>query len=118
LARIPIFSNYSFGVHHPVNRDDQHLLAHAMASDFSVSWQFLSKRNIVFFSLWIKLHAQECPFFTICPLWVVFRPDGLDSTATVIKPAGHWDDLKILILVVSSYVYTTLEKCDRLGKIF
>jgi hypothetical protein len=24
---------------HPVSRDDRHLLAHAMASDFSVTWQ-------------------------------------------------------------------------------
>jgi hypothetical protein len=29
------FSNYSFLVHHPVNRDGWHLLAHAMASDGS-----------------------------------------------------------------------------------
>jgi hypothetical protein len=28
----PIFSNYSFLVHHPVNRDDRHLLAQAIAS--------------------------------------------------------------------------------------
>jgi hypothetical protein len=38
-----------FLVHHLVNRDDRHLLAHAMASDFSVAWQCLSKRTIVFF---------------------------------------------------------------------
>jgi hypothetical protein len=49
-----IFSYYSFWVHQPVNRDVQHLLAHAMASDFSVAWQFLSKRTIGF-SLRIKL---------------------------------------------------------------
>jgi hypothetical protein len=42
--------------HHLVNRDDRHLLAHAMASDFSVEWQCLSKRTIVF-SLRVKLHA-------------------------------------------------------------
>jgi hypothetical protein len=30
------FSNYSFLVHHPVNWDDWHLLARAMASDFTV----------------------------------------------------------------------------------
>jgi hypothetical protein len=41
-----------------VNRDDQHLLAHAMASDFSVAWQCLSKRTIVFL-LRIKLHALK-----------------------------------------------------------
>jgi chemotaxis regulatin CheY-phosphate phosphatase CheZ len=34
------FSDYSFHVHHPVNQDDRHLLAHAMASDFSVAWPF------------------------------------------------------------------------------
>jgi hypothetical protein len=33
------FSNYSFLVHHPVNRDDRQLLAHAMASDVTVAWQ-------------------------------------------------------------------------------
>jgi hypothetical protein len=33
-----IFSDYSFWVHHLVNWDDRHLLAHAMASDFSVAW--------------------------------------------------------------------------------
>jgi hypothetical protein len=48
-----IFSDYSFRVHHLVNRDDRHLLAHAMASDFSVT-----KRTIVF-SLRIKLHAPD-----------------------------------------------------------
>jgi hypothetical protein len=32
----------------PVNRDDRHLLAHAMASDFSAAWQCLLKRTIFF----------------------------------------------------------------------
>jgi hypothetical protein len=50
------FSDYSFWVHRLVNRDDRHLLAHAMSSDFSVAWQCLSKRTIGF-SLQIKLHA-------------------------------------------------------------
>jgi hypothetical protein len=40
------FSDYSLQVHHPVNRDDQHLLANAMASDFSVAWLFLTKRTV------------------------------------------------------------------------
>jgi hypothetical protein len=44
-----IFFNYSFLVHHPVNPDDWHLLAHAMAADFSVAWQLLSKITIGFF---------------------------------------------------------------------
>jgi hypothetical protein len=43
------FFRLFFLVHHLVNWDDQHLLAHAMASDFSVAWQCLSKRTIVFF---------------------------------------------------------------------
>jgi hypothetical protein len=34
-----LFSNDYFLVHHPVNWDDWHLLAHAMASDFTVTWQ-------------------------------------------------------------------------------
>jgi hypothetical protein len=54
--RPSIFSDYSFGVHHPVNRNVRHLLARAMASDFSFAWQFLSKKTISFL-LWIKLHA-------------------------------------------------------------
>jgi hypothetical protein len=33
------FSYYSFWVHQPVNWDDRHLLAHAIASDFSVTWK-------------------------------------------------------------------------------
>jgi hypothetical protein len=34
-----IFSDYSFLVHHPANRNDRHILAHAMTSDFTVAWQ-------------------------------------------------------------------------------
>jgi hypothetical protein len=44
----PFFSDYSFWVHHLVNPDDWHLLAHAKASDFSVAWQCLSKRTMFF----------------------------------------------------------------------
>jgi hypothetical protein len=33
----PFFPSYSFWVHHPVNRDARHILAHAMAPDFSVA---------------------------------------------------------------------------------
>jgi hypothetical protein len=29
------FSNYSFWIYHPVNWDDWHILAHAIASDFA-----------------------------------------------------------------------------------
>jgi hypothetical protein len=46
--------------------DDSHLLVctyvHAMASDFSVTWQFLSKGTIGFL-LWIKILAQMCLSF-------------------------------------------------------
>jgi nitrate reductase NapE component len=60
------FFHYSFSVHHPVNRDDRHLRAHAMASDFSVACQF-SQRIISF--LLIKLHTLirlgvPCPVLT------------------------------------------------------
>jgi hypothetical protein len=37
------FSDYSFLVHHPFNHADRHILARAMASDFSVAWQQLEK---------------------------------------------------------------------------
>jgi hypothetical protein len=50
------FSDYSFGVHQPVNQADRHLLADAMTSDFSVALQCLLKRTIGF-SLQIKLGA-------------------------------------------------------------
>jgi hypothetical protein len=39
-ASPPPRPSYSFIVHHPVNRDDRHLLARAMASDFTVTWQY------------------------------------------------------------------------------
>jgi hypothetical protein len=42
-----------------LTRDDRHLLAHAMASDFTVAWQ-CSQREQLFF-LWIKLHAPKHP---------------------------------------------------------
>jgi hypothetical protein len=57
---------------HLVKWDDRHLLAHAMASDFSAAWQCLSKRTI--FLLRIKLHAlnrqgvsppRRLPFFKL-----------------------------------------------------
>jgi hypothetical protein len=61
------FSNYSFWVRHPVNWDDRHLLAHAMASDFLVAWQCLSKRTIGF-SLWIKFHTLiVLKIYNTCP---------------------------------------------------
>jgi hypothetical protein len=56
----PFFSDYSFWVHHLVNRDDRHLLAHALASDFSAAWQCLSKRTIGFFIT----DQTPCPYPT------------------------------------------------------
>jgi hypothetical protein len=56
LLSPPFFPIILFWVHHLVHQDDRQLLAYAMASDFSVAWQCLSKRTIGFL-LWIKLHA-------------------------------------------------------------
>jgi hypothetical protein len=39
-------------------RDDRHLLAHAMASDFSVAWQCLSKRTVVGSVVWITARCH------------------------------------------------------------
>jgi hypothetical protein len=50
-------SDYSFLVHHPVNQDDRHLLAHAMASDFTVAWQYSQREQWFCFLLRIKLDA-------------------------------------------------------------
>jgi hypothetical protein len=49
------FSDFSFWIHHPVNQDDLQFLAHATASDFSVSL----KENNWFFVNRYELHAQE-----------------------------------------------------------
>jgi hypothetical protein len=69
------FSGYSFWVHHLVNQDYRQLLAHAMASDFSVAWQCVSKRTIGFY-LRIKLHARRSRFF-VAIFKRVFVPKGL-----------------------------------------
>jgi hypothetical protein len=45
---IRAFFYYSFRVHHPVNWDDRHLPARAMASDFSVTWLFSQREQLVF----------------------------------------------------------------------
>jgi hypothetical protein len=67
-----LFSDYSFRVHH--HWDDRHLPSHAMASDFLVTWQCLSKRTIGFL-LRIKLHAQET--HTVCNLFMCSGKKGL-----------------------------------------
>jgi hypothetical protein len=48
-----ILSDYYFLVHHPVNRDEWHILAHAMASDFTVTWQFSQREQLFFFFFFI-----------------------------------------------------------------
>jgi hypothetical protein len=47
---------FLFLVHHPVNGDDWHLLAHAMAYDFTVARQSSQREQLVFL-LRIKLLA-------------------------------------------------------------
>jgi hypothetical protein len=60
-----------------VNRDDWNLLAHAMASDFSVTWQCLSKRTIGFFPT-DKTLTQLCNLlwyltcYTLCEKLALF----------------------------------------------
>jgi hypothetical protein len=56
LLLSPPFFRLFFRVHRPVDRDDWHLLAHAMASDFSVAWQF-SQREQLYFLLRFKFHT-------------------------------------------------------------
>jgi hypothetical protein len=45
LVPFLLLSDHSILVHR-VNRDDQHLLACAMASDFSVTWQFSQREHL------------------------------------------------------------------------
>jgi hypothetical protein len=61
-SNVIFFPDYSFGVYHPFNWVD---LAHAMASDFSVAWQFLSKRTIVFFCYGSNSTPQWNHFFFV-----------------------------------------------------
>jgi hypothetical protein len=51
------FFNYSFLVYYPVNRDDRHLLAHAMTSESAVA--VFSKRTIVFLVTDQNPHPSE-----------------------------------------------------------
>jgi hypothetical protein len=71
-----MFSNYSFLAHHPVNWDDWYLLAHAMASDITVTWQF-SQREHLLFSLRFKLHALDKIYLKI---HVCSRPEFLKAS--------------------------------------
>jgi hypothetical protein len=52
------------GVHHLVNRDDRHLLAHAMVSDFSVAHMYLLNAvNIVYDRRLVTCPQQLVPSF-------------------------------------------------------
>jgi hypothetical protein len=91
-----IFPIILFGVHHPVNQDDQHLLAHAMASDISVAWQCLSKRTIVFFPLLIRIHnpypTRSLPsqfVARVCFELFVFFPENYRSLAAAERTGVH-----------------------------
>jgi hypothetical protein len=53
------FSYYSFLVHHPVNQDDRHLLACAMASDSTVAWQFSQREQLFFYGLFYGNSTPE-----------------------------------------------------------
>jgi RimJ/RimL family protein N-acetyltransferase len=45
-----LLSEYFILVHHPFKPDDRHLLAHAMASDFRVAWQYYAKPTLINFT--------------------------------------------------------------------
>jgi hypothetical protein len=64
-----MFSDYSFWVHHLVNRDDRQLLARAMASDFSVAWQCLSKRTFIFFVM-DQTPRPHCPISSLTCMYL------------------------------------------------
>jgi hypothetical protein len=82
-----IFSNYSFWVHHLVNRDDPQLLAHAMASDFSVvdsyAVCYISCMYATYVVCYIGMNASYvvcmlhlyvcyiCMFHMLCATWYV-----------------------------------------------
>jgi hypothetical protein len=48
-AILIFFQLFFFRIHHPVNRDDRHLLAHAMTSDFSKSHGSSSQKGQLVF---------------------------------------------------------------------
>jgi hypothetical protein len=56
-----------FWVHHLFNQDDRHLLAHAMASDFSAAWQ--CKKKV----LWVCFRGIRCKMFQAQVNQVFFR---------------------------------------------
>jgi hypothetical protein len=54
----PFFRLYFF-VHHPVNWDDRHLLARAMASKFTVTWQFSQREQFFCYG------SNSTPFYQV-----------------------------------------------------
>jgi hypothetical protein len=86
------FSNYYILVHHSVNGDDRQLLAHAMASDFTVAWQF-SQRVHLFFSLQIKLQAHAWANFTFRAETSYFRVKNWPLTSGAEKKV--WQHLAL-----------------------
>jgi hypothetical protein len=54
-----------------------------MASDFSVPWQCLSKRTIVFL-LWIKLHAKVETLYPCCRRKAFIFPEGTKTSLTAL----------------------------------
>jgi hypothetical protein len=77
----PLFPIILFLVQHPVNQDDRHLLAHAMASDLSVAWQFLSKRTIGFF---VKDQTPRPLIFIIYLFILMMRKRKLSSNPKMV----------------------------------
>jgi hypothetical protein len=78
------FSDCSFLVHHHVNRDHRHLLAHAMATDFLVTWQHTQREQLFFVTEQTPRH-KESPrpvychnLFTLCP-----------RQSKISRPMGH-----------------------------
>jgi hypothetical protein len=85
----PFFPMFLFA-----NRDDQHLLSHALASDFTVTWQCLSKRTIGF-SLRIKLHTLNASFKSSIKHFIC-------------KKAQYWD-----IFLTFLAVFPNMNLCHR-----
>jgi hypothetical protein len=58
-------SNYFWGVHHPVNRDDRHLLAHAMPSDLAIWYLYCH------FDIFIAILILRAILVHFPPFWFV-----------------------------------------------
>jgi hypothetical protein len=67
----PSFSNYSFLVHHLVNRDDRYLLARGKVYDFLVLWQFSCPERLVF-----HYRSNSTPMYSTPALSLFFLFSG------------------------------------------